>query len=138
MRVIVPIMVLCVMIAVFAAIAWAAVPVELDYHRYQPNGQLTAADQMGNTYPPQCYEMHGLEITILFEPPHVLDRLDPDRPPGMHTEGRWQKVDPVRHMRDGIIYIDNTLQGWIRSDVLRHELCHATMWRLTGDYGWHK
>lgn len=39
--------------------------------------------------------------------------------------------------RDGVIVVKRSLDPATKADIVRHELTHECMWRLTGSPEWH-
>lgn len=86
-------------------------------------------DHARNIYPPQCAG------SLADEPGEVIF-VSPAQMRGLRVGNReaWGMT------REGSrrFYIDNTLMGWMREDVIKHERCHGRMFRLTGNGQWHR
>lgn len=85
-------------------------------------------DFLGNVYPAKCRgDLSYVTAPITFMSPDqmaALSRLAPHMKMGDRLYGIT--------MSHRFIYVDNTLMGWKRDDIIRHERCHV----IAGD--WHK
>ena len=84
-------------------------------------------DFAGNSYPPACRgNLSDIQTPIAFVPGASLQWRASH---GATVRGMWMP---------GLIQIDNSLAGWLRDDVIRHERCHERIYELTGSPNWHK
>lgn len=98
------------------------------------------SDQAGNTYPVACmgHIEEGLDVDIQPVSHAALQRLlPPETPVNIQLRGRWTGPARGTDNKDGAILIDRELPPGLYADALRHELCHAKMFKLTGSAAWH-
>lgn len=76
-------------------------------------------DFAGNVYPRQCLgDLSWVKTPIIEAPPSTLA--------GVHDAMHVQADHRVYGVTmDGLIFIDSTLRGGMRDDVIRHERCHV-------------
>lgn len=91
-------------------------------------------DAWGHVFPRECrrdlsYLLNRIEIKRNWN----LGKTNDDR----KTIGYWWKPnDPTQ---PEVIYIDKSIVNkGVQEDIIKHELCHAEMFRLYGDPYWHK
>jgi len=87
-----------------------------------------ATDFLGNHYPPACMvDLSYVNAPILFVSPKVLSEVRAKR----HMAGRLWAVTYAK----SLIMVDETAEGWVRDDLIRHERCHivAGAWHPHSD-----
>jgi len=84
-------------------------------------------DTFGNIYPPECSDLSDVRIPVIEVDGAWLDKAAGGETAGIN--GLWSRTH--------VIYIKKGLNAERRADIIRHELCHEKMWRLTGDPRWH-
>jgi hypothetical protein len=79
-----------------------------------------AVDQFGNRYPLQCLlDLSYVDVPVVFVSEQTMAKLaygDPVVPRGHRLYGLT--------IRQRLILVDDSLKGWRRDDVIRHEKCH--------------
>lgn len=90
-------------------------------------------DMLGNLYPTACLDESTVHPRIVFVPEAALQSLAGLR--DRFVYGFWN-TDFIN--RDGVVYINDELSARQMKDTMRHEFCHAVMYRLTGDPYWHR
>ena len=93
------------------------------------------ADFAGNVFPPQCQDVADIHPDIVEVAPSVLAGMEARM--GYRRWGQWSPYAMSKNPH-GVVLIDNTLSGWKREEVLKHERCHAAMFVRVGNPHWHR
>jgi hypothetical protein len=93
-----------------------------------------AFDTAGNRLPIACLDLGDVRVSVVLLSHQAMQaRLHKD---GWSLLGQWRTPrDPKAS--DGTIYLDRDLEPAIFYDAMRHEMCHAKMFKTRGDPNWH-
>jgi hypothetical protein len=129
-----------VIVSAFTLLGCAPITIEGPFVNDTPIEWSTAYDQAGNIYPLVClgHIEDGLDVDIQPVSHATLQAmLPPGTPPFIELRGHWTGPAKGSVHRDGTILIDRELTPHLYNDAVRHEMCHAKMYRLTGSASWH-
>lgn len=99
----------------------------------QPIEYSDERDLLGNRYPVDCVAQYTVHPRIALLPEDSL-RLVCGLP-NHFVYGCWNTDWEVP---DGVIYMASELDAITQYETLKHEMCHAQMYRLTGSPIWHR
>ncbi len=101
----------------------------------KPMPILPATDQAGNVYPRTCFDMSKVKAPLILVTTAQMTEVAKGPPkPGHVRLGHWRSEGSSW----GTIYVDPTGLSLDQiEDVIRHEQCHAKLFRETGNPQFH-